>query len=217
MLLINVKGIVKMGKFNCEVTMGDISKQKETALKVLECIRYFDPTAIVAGGAPRDWYLGNLAKDIDIYFFFRENSTRAQVKNLLTRSLKLVSPDVKLTILGYEGLQDHGEYTLNADLIAVFEADLLGQKFQFMEMRKPTFGVVENFPLSLCQAWWLGDRVKCTKDFKRSVDSKVFYKTNELYMDGHKYLNKIRQRFPDYKYFSTKSEALEYLLELKHG
>jgi len=46
--------------------MGVISEQKSAADKALDLLFSVCPSAIAAGGAPRDWYLGIPAKDIDI-------------------------------------------------------------------------------------------------------------------------------------------------------
>ena len=45
-----------------------IESQMEVANDLLTQVRKFiDPNAILAGGAPRNWYLGQLARDLDIY------------------------------------------------------------------------------------------------------------------------------------------------------
>ena len=48
--------------------MNTIEQQKLVADKVLNQLYLICPEAIVAGGAPRDWYLGKPANDIDVYF-----------------------------------------------------------------------------------------------------------------------------------------------------
>lgn len=194
----------------------NIDQQKSLALEVLQCVTYFDPSAIVAGGAPRDWEMGfPTENDIDVFFFFRENSTRQQVIDLITRALRVKFPTAEITQLGVESFEEN--YKLNKNLVRVFEAVIDDQKFQFMEMAKPTYGLVDEFPLSICQAWWVGGEVKYTEDFARSLKYGILYKTNELYADGQKYLNKIRRKFPEYRYFSSKVKALEYVLETHCG
>ena len=48
-----------------------IEKQMSVAQNVLNKLEFFDPSCILAGGAPRDWYFGNLANDLDFYVYFR--------------------------------------------------------------------------------------------------------------------------------------------------
>jgi tRNA nucleotidyltransferase/poly(A) polymerase len=60
-----------------------IDLQKIVADDVLEKLFSIDPHAIVAGGAPRDWFMGNLASDIDVFFCTRHGISISTVKRQL--------------------------------------------------------------------------------------------------------------------------------------
>ena len=45
----------------------NLLRQKALTREVMETILPISPTAIVAGGAPRDWYFNNQAQDVDIF------------------------------------------------------------------------------------------------------------------------------------------------------
>lgn len=179
-----------------------IRQQKFIADKVLHAIEGFDPTCIVAGGAPRDWWLGREASDIDLFFHYREGGTAREVKTLLERAIgKSVSR------LGTDRFSE--EYKVNKDLKTVWEAEIEGMRVQFMEMSIPTWTVVDHFPLTICKAWYKHGCVQAYPEFKKSVEGMFIIKTNELYLDGSRYLNKIKGKFPDFKYYSNYEEFFQ--------
>ena len=45
----------------------NIDQQKLTADGILGILEQFNPDCILAGGAPRDWYMGNPCNDLDIF------------------------------------------------------------------------------------------------------------------------------------------------------
>jgi tRNA nucleotidyltransferase/poly(A) polymerase len=47
--------------------------QQSVADSLLARLEAIDPHCIIAGGAPRDWYLGRLANDLDVYLYIPEN------------------------------------------------------------------------------------------------------------------------------------------------
>lgn len=181
-----------------------VMKQMEIAHMCLSLIEKFDPRAIIAGGAPRDWYMDKVATDIDIFFF-----THSSIGGGLLRK--------HLGSLGFVGVEQVGgeffpaQYRLNPNIQRVFNAKVYGWStpIQLIQYKKPTFGVVETFPLSISQAWFKRGEIHTTKHFQNSVKNKVVYKTSELYANGHAYIEKIRGKFPDYEYFESYTEFLE--------
>lgn len=55
-----------------------IDYQKSVADIVLSKLELLDRYCIIAGGAPRDWYLGMEATDIDVYLYYPVNTTSQQ-------------------------------------------------------------------------------------------------------------------------------------------
>lgn len=52
-----------------------IEHQKFVADTILYKLFPIDPYCICAGGAPRDWYLGKVASDLDIFIYTAPNLT----------------------------------------------------------------------------------------------------------------------------------------------
>lgn len=174
--------------------MNTIQRQKMVANWALECIEKFDPTCIVAGGAPRDWYFNKGASDIDLFFHFRENSLSWQVKDLLENSLGVI-----VSQKGGDDFPEH--YKRNPNLRRVFEISRDGVKVQFMEMDKPTWDVVGKFPISISKAWYKGESIKLEKDFLVGEKYSAIIKTGNLYNNSDAYIKKIRKKFPEFKYY----------------
>ncbi len=61
-----------------------IEKQLDIADKIYDKLKIVDPYCILAGGAPRDWYFNNPARDLDFYFT-SIGSTFGAVKKQLSK------------------------------------------------------------------------------------------------------------------------------------
>lgn len=180
-----------------------IESQMNVAQKVLDKLELFDPSCILAGGAPRDWYFGNLANDLDFYVYFRPDLPNGWIKNQLEK--------VGLKGFRAKGRQDSGfpeNYKRNPHLISVYEGVVSGEKVQIMFMNEKTFNcVVDLFPFGICQAWWKGkdfinywtkSSIHTTRNFDEAVNHKILKLLNDLYSDSDGYIEKIRNKFPDY-------------------
>jgi hypothetical protein len=176
--------------------MSDVNKQKQIALEVLQKLELFDPTCILAGGAPRDWYFGDVANDLDFYVYFRPDL------HIWFRENQLEKVGLKnFKVKGKSDFDFPENYKHNPHLIAVYEGTYKKEKVQIMFMDEKTFTcVVPLFPFGICQAWWKGREVNVTQDFEKSVEHKVLWLLNELYSDEDGYIEKIRNKFPDYLY-----------------
>lgn len=174
-----------------------IDYQKKIAFDILHKFEAFDPTCILAGGAPRDWYFGNIAKDLDFYVYFRPDLQSYYIQKILD------STKIKFYPRGESEFPD--SYKRNPYLKSVYEANYKGEKVQVMFMDKPTFEcVVDLFPFGICQAWWKGEDIFVTKNFEVSVSHKILQLLNELYNDEDGYIEKIRNKFPDYLYIGKR-------------
>jgi hypothetical protein len=184
-----------------------ITHQQKVADLVLKQLFTIDPFSIVAGGAPRDWYLGKPATDIDAFFYDARNLTLPKMQSVLEA-------------VGFkvESCQQGGNlpdwYNKNPDLKTVYNLNMSGVKVQIMRMSKPTFNcVLPNFPLSICHVWYKEGKIFTEKPFIRSVQHKVIYKTSGIYNNEHRYIKKILDKFPDYKYYNSSLELVEYILD----
>lgn len=186
--------------------MSKIELQKTIASEVLGIIEWIDPTAIIAGGAPRDWYFGNTATDIDVFFHFRNDLSTIRIEEIL----KSFGLNVCRTNDG-NGLPDI--YKKNPMLRCVYDLEYGGEQIQLLLMLEPTFySVIKHFPLNICKVWYKHNTIETTQDFLRSVKHKAIVKVNSLYANGDKYVQKIKAKFPDFKYYESYEKlALELL------
>lgn len=191
-----------------EIIMNEnlIKHQKTVADEVLSRMEIIDPFCIVAGGAPRDWFHGRIATDIDLFFSVKQGVQIGVIINQLAKAGFIVTD----TCWG-QSIPEW--YKLNPCVRAVFNTDVAGQKTQMILLSTSTFDVVDQFPLSICKAWYKRGNLRTTKDFDRTVKHKAIYKTSELYANGHVYLQKILAKFPDYDYYDSVSKLAEKLLD----
>lgn len=173
-----------------------IELQKKVADKVLYAIEGFDPPCIVAGGAPRDWTLGNPASDIDLFFFYRINAVEWEVRKLLERAL-----GQEVSRLGAEEMTEN--YTTNPNIRRVWQSVVDGVTVQLIEMSIPTWKVVDSFPLTICKVWYKNGIITPTKEFEKSVEGSYIIKTDNMYANESRYLQKILAKFPDFKYYES--------------
>lgn len=179
-----------------------ILAQQNLATRLLDDIFSLDPYAIVAGGAPRDWYLGTEASDIDIFLYPHPRWGTGLFEKLLKKhigsSVQAVGPR-----------DDDLQYKMNPHLKTVYNATIEGESVQFMRMTEPTQrSVIPHFPLSLSKVWFKGGKIHPYPIFTKSVQEKIIVKTHEGYADIHRYIEKIQNKFPDYRYFSSAEDML---------
>lgn len=185
-----------------------IDNQKSVANIVLSKLELLDRNCIIAGGAPRDWYLGNLATDIDVYLHYPIWTTVKQRVELLNELGLIVQSK-------HEAWKIPEIYETNHHITQLYNCELLGEKIQIMFVDEPTFtSVVDTFPISISKVWYKKGVIGTTDDFKNSIKYKVLYKTVDSYKEDNKYLLKIKEKFSDYKYITKKQlEGLKLIKE----
>lgn len=192
----------------------NVEKQMEIAEEVLEKLEVFDPTCILAGGAPRDWYFGNIATDLDFFVYFRPDLQSFYAEDVLRK----VSLD--MNIKGGDDFPAH--YKRNPHLKSVYQGFYKGETVQVMFMDQPTLNcVVDLFPFGICQAWWKGkkhtytwnnEEIHVSRDFKASVKNKTLILLNELYNDADGYVQKIKDKFPQYSFYDGFESFSKHIL-----
>lgn len=176
--------------------MKTIANQKLVADIVLSKLELLDRYCIIAGGAPRDWYLGNVATDIDVYLHYPIRTTAQQRINLLTQ----LGFEVKSN---HEGWRVNELYEANHHILHLYNCEVLGEKVQIMFVNQPTFtSVVDTFPISISKVWYKRGEIRTTEDFDNSVKYKILWKTVDSYKEDNKYIAKIKAKFNDYKYIT---------------
>ena len=181
-----------------------VEHQKVVAKGILDKLECIDPYCILAGGAPRDWYFGNEANDLDFYIYITNHWTLNMVcKQLDKFGIKVNNIKTGENMPISYKLHPHLRYFFD------IESEI---PTQIMVMKLPTFEtVVPSFPLNVCQAWWKGGNIHVTKDFLLGERFKAIFKTNQIYANDHKYLQKILSRFNDWEYFNSKTDFINHL------
>lgn len=189
--------------------MKTIEQQKKVAQEIYKKLKIIDPYALLAGGAPRDWYFGNLANDLDFYFF-STGGTVSSVENQLSSIMGVEVNAVKYD----EDSHQHGQYKSMPFLRRVLEAEIEGEKVQFMQLTEPNaqFKVVDAMDVSICKVWCRVDMsIHMHQDFKLTLASgDMFLSDGYNWSDRHP--QKIADRFPKF-YRSTKSAAVQRIVK----
>jgi hypothetical protein len=170
-----------------------IKDQQLFAREVLRDLETLDPHCILAGGAPRDWYLEKAANDLDFYMCLPDNWNQMQCKRAIEKVTNL-----DFHILG--GIESEMYESLN-ELRYVFECSEEYIPVQVMVMKYPTFNcVVDSFCYDTSRAWWKGGIVCGTDNFFLAHEFKVFnVEKPKLDMTGSHYEAKMYARFPEYQ------------------
>ena len=180
-------------------TQERIEKQKQIADKVLTKLHSVFPTAVVMGGAPRDWYRQEPATDIDFYFQTERNEP-------LDSTLKLLGFNAKL-------IEKSGNYAGNVGILSVWECEYEQEILQFIQIWCTEEQMQQSFPFGICKiSYNKTDGIKPSKNFLNCLEQKLLVKSSELYADEHKYIQKIKQKFPDWCYYESTEEYRKEML-----
>lgn len=189
--------------------MKTIEQQKKVAQDIYKKLKIIDPYSLLAGGALRDWYFGNLANDLDFYFF----STGVAVASVVNQLSSIMG--VKVDAVKYdEDSHQHGQYKSMPFLRRVLEAEIGGEKSQFMQLTEPDaqFKVVDAMDVSICKVWCGADMsIQMHQDFKITLASHgMFLSDGYNWSDRHP--QKISDRFPEF-HRSTRSDAVQKIVK----
>lgn len=187
-----------------------IEQQKKIADDILERLSVIDPNCILAGGAPRDWYFGQEANDLDIYYY-----THEMREGIGREILKRVFPEMCWP--PSDDYMQSSQYKFLEDLIRIRNTSVDGLKVQLIQLNTPksTFTVVDRMSCSICKVWRKGGKTRATRDFALTEGSKVMFLA-EGYNWSDPHPKKMKERFSDY-YASTKEQATESLVRKQIG
>lgn len=167
---------------------------------------------ILAGGAPRDWYFGRPASDLDFYMGKITTDFREEVyKHCRSIDYMYSQGDGNDTTLNL-GVSIEGDYNCNEHIVEITEADYKGQVIQLIEHTDMPC-VLTDFVYSICQVKWTPSTgIVTTPVFDLSAKHSIIVKTGTGYANYRKYAAKIRKKFPAFK-FVNKKEAFDYWLK----
>ena len=166
-----------------------IQEQQAIAMRLYDKLKLIDPNCVLAGGAPRDWYLGAECNDLDFYFC-STGSTLGVVKKQLKTVLGVeVDPLAKP--------QQSELYKYMPGLQRIWNAEIEGMDVQLIEMadRQHRYKVVDNMDVSICKAWYShSGEIRLHRDFKLTLGSKIMF-LRDGYAWSNKHGTKMRERF----------------------
>lgn len=177
-----------------------VKAQQEYANSLFKKMMVVDPNCILAGGAPRDWFFEKGAKDLDFYIY----------QPILTCGQRVI----QLNNAGFE-VENVGEdepvsnYKNNKNIMNVFNVKGADFPVQIISLRIPAFEIVDTFPVSISKIWYRPDcNVRPTDDFILGNRMKSIFVTNEAYGRNGRYIQKIKDKFKEYKFYDSKESAL---------
>lgn len=162
-----------------------IQRQKQFAQELLQKWRQFDPSIILAGGAPRNWAEGKPAKDFDFWTY--------------------CPLDVLRTISQYGSgfilntLDEKSDYRNDRDIDTIWNKETELGKIQLISISVPPEYMATNFPISCSQVWFDGDTVHSTELYKQAETDKVLVRDERGYLLelDSKYYQKIISYYPE--------------------
>ena len=168
-----------------------IAAQRLCAVEILEKLSLTDPSAVLAGGAVRDWRFNSPAKDLDFYLRTPNHNT-IQLQTDFLSTIGFISIEI---VEANDPIYQH----MN-DILRVYQADYEEYRCNIMIMSDKTFNCWYGFSNSLCECFMKKDGVFCyTANFERSLLEKtVFVKTG--YTLHHPHISKMMQKFPDFTF-----------------
>jgi hypothetical protein len=172
----------------------NIQEQQAIADELLSKLEIIAPHAILAGGAPRDWYMGNTANDLDFYF---SGIQGLQMRHTLFQLDKVLPKDCtrnKDCFVADKTKEDL--YKHLKGLLHIHYYEYKGLPVQFIEMQeaKDVFKAVDNFSCSICKVWYKAGKIKTTPIFLLTLRNKNIYLTDGYeWCDMHP--NKMLARF----------------------
>ena len=173
----------------------NIAEQMKIAANILLRLRCISSTSLLAGGAPRDWFLGNTARDLDFYIH-SIMPAEGVIQGLMDVGLNVrtVGPPEQL----YAGNHSSIRYVL--------EGEYCGMIFQIIVMDNAVSSkrIFDTFDMSICEITWGGLSHKSTA-FLKTIRTKIIICKEER--DLHTpHGRKMRRRFPRYN-FEVKGAA----------
>ncbi len=185
-----------------------IEEQQWVARQVLEKLEIIDPACILAGGAPRNWFMNKTANDLDFYIHLDETLHHTELR------FKRLGLEVKH--IDYNSTKWKA-YGIMPKMFRIFELKFMGMDIQIMCMRQSTFDcVVQDFGVSICKFWWKGRDVVPTNDALISILTKTLYVKDD-YSAKELHVDKMVKYFPDYnvKPYSVCAEDIANLLTFR--
>lgn len=170
------------------------SEQRDIATKLLNNLFTIDTFAMIAGGAPRDWYLGDTARDLDVYLRMPNHDTMGKVVDVCTQ---LGMVDVKAMERSTKSNECEFAYSQLPNLKWVFEGKFAGVPVNIMVMEEgKREEIVKDFDLGICKVWFDGEKSYYTEEFMMAVQNNICL-VHPKYKGTEMHIRKMKSRFPN--------------------
>lgn len=188
----------------------NITEQKEIADELLNCLEIICPHAILAGGAPRDWYMDTPCNDLDFYISLPEGLQSGRLRKMIERVLPEGVEKVKND---FKSSQDPMYKHMKA-LRNIYYYTYKGVEFQLIRLESVSdvYQAVDNMSCSVCKAWYKNGEVGTHKDFKITMKSGMMF-LNENYKWSDYHPVKMKERFSGKFALGTEVRAKKIIMD----
>jgi hypothetical protein len=179
-----------------------IESQKTCANAALNLLHMVDPDSCLLGGAPRDWALGKVAKDLDVYLRPFPMESKDSTIARITQALSLEHNEI-------EDVTNDSYYMHSKDngVLGVLNVKNCFMPIQIVLCDRAPLEMLYTFHCSLSQAYYVRDhswdytlnsdayRLETTMEFDIGKQFQVnLIKKNS----DSKYIAKIQAKYPNY-------------------
>lgn len=187
--------------------METIEQQKALADSILHGLKVISPYAILAGGAPRDWYFNEKASDLDFYLYTSAMTLNA-AKKQLAKVLGIDPAQIKA-----KNRHDISLYATMQCLRTILDVEGFDMPVQVMLLNEPKdeFKVVDVMSTSICKIFYHEGRIIPKKDFMLTVKTKIMF-LDDGYSWSDPHPTKIVKKFKNKFTTATKERAMDRLL-----
>lgn len=166
-----------------------IKIQIELASLLLHNLKLVDPSAILAGGAPRDWQRNQEASDLDFYLRAPNHNTNSS-RVLLLNSLGITAVDnITASDPQYKGMPG---------LVAIYEGYKNKERINVI-FREGSECHWEFFSNSLSMIYFNGYKTTLTELYELTMKTGIVF-ISKGYDCNHPHIKKMKSKFPQYKY-----------------
>ena len=179
-----------------------IESQKTCAHAALNMLHIVDPDSCILGGAPRDWELGNPARDLDIYLHGYPKESKNSIIARISQALELQDNEL-------EDVTNNSYYMHSIDngVVGVLNVKNCFMPIQIVLCDRYPIDMLYTFHGSLSKAsytrgyYW--DYLKNSEDYELGTSiefdiSKQFKVHLVRKTDDPKYIAKIKAKYPDF-------------------
>ena len=179
-----------------------IESQKSCANAVLSMLHMVDPDCCILGGAPRDWALGNPAKDLDVYLQGYPNESRDSIASRVSQALELQDGEIEDVTK-----DSYYMHTLDNGVLGVLNVKNCYMPIQIVICDRLPIDMLDKFHGSLSKVsycrnynWnYLKNHDSFSLDTSLEFDISKQFKVHLVKKsDDPKYIAKIQSKYPEY-------------------